>query len=159
MLQNLKKYWLHYLIINLVFINIASVVLCSGEKENINFNGYLYKLVLAKYLPKDILNKLDIKNRPKEIQNRLNKFLARREKFVSEIYIPEVYRDEAKNEMEISKIWQLQFKQKIERNIFSILDIENIKNIAFEYVENATVFYEWEGLASAPLDEALYATE
>lgn len=111
-----------------------------------DLGGKLYKSVFVQG-PGE-LKPADLANLPPEVRGRLERYLQRRAAFTSKL----PGGAETMNAMAIEAK-----KRRVESGIVSLIDAPGIEQAALDYVQNAKIFYEWEGMPSGPLDEAAYA--
>jgi hypothetical protein len=82
----------------------------------------------------------DLKKRLLELEARYTRFRSR---------LPRSKERDRLPEFEHMKV--------VERAIVSLVNVPGIEDLAARYATQATIFYEWEGMSGAPLNEAGYA--
>lgn len=153
-----KKLLKNYFLIIIILLLQANICLNAEEQKiETNFKGFLYGSVfygfIPKYNPSKLIELKSYKTLPENLKNRINTYIERSKKFHSRLKYAR--KDSNSNKFPFNVI--LEKKQTIEKAIVSLIEIKNIENIAFNYINDATIAYEWEGMSDGPLGEAGYA--
>jgi hypothetical protein len=127
-------------------VALALVAQASFSYPDVDLNGRLYKAVFTSGA--GVLASGDLAALPEPLRARLSTFLVRRSSFKS------TYRGQA-DSFETAAIDGK--KRAVERAIVALVDGPGIDAAAAEFVRNAPIAYDWEGLPKGPLDEAAYA--
>lgn len=132
------------IVLSALTINAVSDSNKQGEEQT-NYKTLLYSSVFAHSNPL----KLNIKKVPENIRDRIVEYLGKCRNYKSKLKKPK------SNE----ELYLFKRKQLIVKPIVTLINDENIENIAVDYANKAKIYYEWEGDSSAPLDEAKFAEE
>lgn len=114
----------------------------------IDLRGRLYRTVFQTAPP--YLGSGDIAALPGDLRERLSQFLVRRAGFTS------AYESKAAGFEEAARDAK---KRALERAIVSVVADENAGQLALDFLRNAPIAYEWEGMHEGPVAEAAYAEE
>lgn len=128
---------------------VAVAVAAQGPAEPaVPLKGKLYKSVF--FSGPGALATADLAGLPQSWRPRLERYLQRRGAFTSKLQPAassfETLRAEAK-------------KRVVERAIVALIEAPDIDQAAAAYAEQATILYEWKGLAESPISEATAAEE
>ena len=130
---------------------VAIVVLLAAERfsdaqTTPSFGGRLYRSVsdggTARLLTNTDRNKV-----PVSLRVRYDHFVRCRASFRSSLPKPKTFFEEAASTR----------RQALERALACLFASRRVATAATEYVRNARILYEWEGLSSSPIAEAEYA--
>jgi hypothetical protein len=115
------------------------------------FKGRLFQSFFYSYIPEYSAAKIDTAHLPGDVLDRVEEYKRRNRRFRS-------LARSCKNLRGI-ELANCDKQLAVEKAIVSLINKKGIERIAVKYARNAVLFYEWEGLAEGPLDEAKYAEE
>jgi len=117
------------------------------KKLTVDFNGKLYKSIFYGWEQR----KIDTSGLSPILERKICKFMKRYSNFQSRIPKPQ--------DLSFPHDVIYNKRMNIERAIVSLIDTEDIRDLAAEYAANAVVYYEWEGMSDGPFEEGRYAEE
>lgn len=129
-----------------VFPVSGGLALTQNTPE-IDFGGALYRAV---FFPQNQPVSLQVKGLPPEVAARITRFNERNKAFRSHLGTPG-------GSLAGPELWQLQKSRQVERAIVALLEAQDLEQLASDYAKKAVIYYEWEGRAENPLQEASFA--
>lgn len=144
----------------LLIITIPVTVLFSGNafgatSPKAPFGGVLYRSLFVGASPELRLSDLNrelFAALPGPAKKRLSEYISRRAAFRSRLKAPD-----EKTGPELKELFHKRLN--MERSMVALITAPGIEMEAANYAEFATLYYEWEGDSSAPLEEASDAEE
>jgi len=130
-----------------VALVLAAVNLYSGVLAQRPFAGKLYKSL---FHDAPVIN-IKTAKLPENLKRRLEEYKNRSLGFHSQLG--------AYRAMPSDKAPLCEPARVVEKGIVSLINSPGIEKAAAEYARSAKLYYEWEGFADSPLDEARYADE
>ena len=118
----------------------------SDAQTTQSFGGRLYRSVFDGGTER-LLTNSDRNKVPVSLRVRYDHFVRCRAKFRSGLPQPKTFFEEAAST----------HQRAIERALACLFATPGVPAAATEYVRNARILYEWEGLSSSPIEEADYA--
>ena len=117
-----------------------------GEFD-VDFHSELYKSIFYGWEQP----KIDTSGLSSILKRKICKFMERYSNFQSRIPKPQ--------DLSFPHDAIYNKRMNIERAIVSLIDTEDIRDLAAEYAANAVVYYEWESMSDGPFEEGRYAEE
>jgi hypothetical protein len=132
----------------MIAVVIFATAQAPGARPAVDFKGRLYRAVFA--AGPDTLSSGDLAQVAEPVRARLSRFLVRRAAFTS------IYKSAP---TDIQSVARDAKRRAIERAIVSLIETDGIAQRAADFVTEAPIADEWEGMPEPPLAESAFAEQ